>query len=561
MKRLIIRAISLAGLVGFAACEVDYPEVNIKPDPVFEASGMQTLSTISIYDKVDTQVNITRTAGVSQKMEMTLTVDEALLEEYNTLYGTSYEMLGEQYYALPETIGFEPQTKETGFTVALRPQALVAAEGLEAANNKVLPVRISDTSVPTEDLGSQMTLLLHPEIIVPRVEVEIPREQPRLQFISSIELPQSIELTAETNFTTLEVDKLAYVPVESEVAAYNEANGTAYKYLEPRFYTISGEMFDAEKQLFSSTITFNGFELESAEGYEENDIFLLPLQLKSDSYDIVQRKTIYVAVELSELRVWLAKGGKTESSSTGEGQITVQMNSLLDEPQPINLKYDPTKVAAFNEANGTSYATLPEDIVPMTFESLIPAGEQSGRVGYSIDISSMDYDTGTFLAPFTIERSAMIYEPTVDEERETVYVLIKKTLKGSYEKEIWGEEKSNRVLVPKIYVAGEDNFAFSRNTTLNQKYIINYNQNWSGGLIYFNISDETVEGYPTRRVLKDFCDRPNERTNGYDQIVDSGSWFDTETETFYFNLRVMDGGYGAQGGFGIEVYLRNRMDL
>jgi len=561
MKRLIIRAISLAGLVGFAACEVEYPEVNIKPDPIFETSGLQTLSTISIYDKVDTQVNITRTAGVSQKMEMTLTVDEALLEEYNTLYGTSYELLGEQYYAIPETVGFESQTKETGFTVALRPQALVAAEGLEAANNKVLPVRISDTSVPTEELGSQTTLLLHPEIIVPRVEVEMPREEPRLQFIASIELPQSIELTAEANFTTLDVDKLAYVPVEAEVAAYNEANGTAYKYLEPRFYTISGETFDAETQLFSSTITFNGFELESAEGYEENDVFLLPLQLESESYDIVQRKTIYVAVELSELRVWLAKGGKTETSSTGEGQITVQMNSLLNEPQPINLKYDPSKVAAFNEANGTSYAALPEGIVPVTFESLIPAGEQSGSVSYSIDLTSMDYDTGTFLAPLTIERGTMIYEPTVDEERETVYILIRKTLKGTYEKEIWGEEKWNRVLKPAVYVAGEDNYALSRNTTLNQKYIINYNQTWAGGLIYFNISDETVPGYPTRRVLKDFCDRPNERASGYDPVVDSGSWFDTETETFYFNLRVMDNGYKEQGGFGIEVYLRNRMDL
>lgn len=132
-----------------------------------------------------------------------------------------------------------------------------------------------------------------------------------------------------------------------------------------------------------------------------------------------------------------------------------------------------------------------------------------------------------------------------------------KTLKGTYDKEVWGEEKSNRVLKPAIFIAGQDGYAESRNAK-KQKYIINYNQTWTGGLIYFNISDETVAGHPNRRVLVDFSDRPNERADGYDQIVDSGSYLDTDTGDIYFNLRVMDGAYGATGGFGIEVLLSNR---
>lgn len=560
MKRLIIQAISLASLVGFAACEADYPEVNIKPDPIFENSGMQTVSTISIYDKVDMPVNIIRTAGVSKQVELTLAVDETLLDEYNELYGTSYEMLGGEYYVIPQTVDFASLTKETGFTVSLHPRSLVAAEGLAAANNKVLPVRISETSISTEDLGTQMTLLLHPEIVVPRVEVEVPRENAVLQFLSSVELAQSIVINAESNFTTLDVKALAYVPVESEVAVYNEAHGTSYKYLEPRFYTIAEDVFDAETQMLTSSVSFNGFELESAEGYEEGDAFLLPLRLKSDSYEVVQRNTLYVVIELSELRVWLANGGRSVMSSTGEGSVTVSMNSPLDAVQPIDLKYDPDKAAAFNSANGTSYELLPSNIVPRTLESTIPVGEQTGSVGYSINISSMDYDTGTFIAPLSINPDVMVYDPIVDETLETVYVLLHRTLKGNYEKEIWGEEKSNRVLVPAIYVAGEDNYRLSQ-ADAKQKYIINYNQTWSGGLIYFNISQETVPGYPTRRILTDFCDRPCDWKWGYDEIVDSGSWFDTETETFYFNLRVMDVANKDSGGFGIEVYLRNRTDL
>lgn len=572
MKRLIIQAISLASLVGLTACEVDYPEVNIKPDPIFQNSGMQTINTISIYDKVVTPVNVTRTAGVSKQVELTLTVDEALLEEYNTLYGTSYELLGEQYYEVPATVDFASLTKETEFALTIHPSALVKAEGLTKANNKVLPVRISDTSIPTEDLGSQMTLLLHPNIVVPRVEVDVPKENTVLQFIASVHFAQSIEISAAANFTTLDVKALSFAPVESEVAVYNAANGTAYKYLEPRFYTVAEDVFDAETQMLTSAISFKGYELESATGYEEGDTFLLPLQLKSSSYEIVQKNTIFVVVELSELRAWLANGGRTVTSSTGKGSVTVQMNSPINEPQPIDLKYEPSKVAAYNAANGTSYGTLSSMFTPVTFESVIPVGEQSGKVNYVIDIKEMEYDNGTFVAPLSINPDVMLYDPIVDESRETVYVLIHKTLKGSYEKEIWGEEKGNRVLKPAIFVAGEDNYAESRNTTAKQKYIMNYNQTWSGGLIYFNITDRTVEGHPSRHYLGDFCDRANERVNGYDGIIDYGSWFDYETETFFFNVRVQDAAYyqtqytdpktgEVKTGFGIEVYLRNRTDL
>ena len=164
-----------------------------------------------------------------------------------------------------------------------------------------------------------------------------------------------------------------------------------------------------------------------------------------------------------------------------------------------------------------------------------------------------------YMVPLTLKSSELV-DGTIVTGPSTFYIEVNKTLKGTYDKEVWGEEKSNRVLKPAIFIAGQDGYAESRNAK-KQKYIINYNQTWTGGLIYFNISDETVAGHPNRRVLVDFSDRPNERADGYDQIVDSGSYLDTDTGDIYFNLRVMDGAYGATGGFGIEVLLSNRADL
>ena len=160
---------------------------------------------------------------------------------------------------------------------------------------------------------------------------------------------------------------------------------------------------------------------------------------------------------------------------------------------------------------------------------------------------------------FHVGAAALLEDGTIVTGPSTFYIEANKTLKGTYDKEVWGEEKSNRVLKPSIFIAGQDGYAESRNAK-KQKYIINYNQTWTGGLIYFNISDETVAGHPNRRVLVDFSDRPNERADGYDQIVDSGSYLDTDTGDIYFNLRVMDGAYGATGGFGIEVLLSNSED-
>ena len=98
------------------------------------------------------------------------------------------------------------------------------------------------------------------------------------------------------------------------------------------------------------------------------------------------------------------------------------------------------------------------------------------------------------MVPLTLKSSELV-DGTIVTGPSTFYIEVNKTLKGTYDKEVWGEEKSNRVLKPAIFIAGQDGYAESRNAK-KQKYIINYNQTWTGGLIYFNISDETVAGQP-----------------------------------------------------------------
>lgn len=86
-------------------------------------------------------------------------------------------------------------------------------------------------------------------------------------------------------------------------------------------------------------------------------------------------------------------------------------------------------------------------------------------------------------------------------ENNVIYIQPFRTLAGDYEKEVWGEEKSDRVSAPAIYLAGENGWPASQSDKAH-KYCINYNKNWSGGVIHFNILDEFVEGYSDRKNLE-----------------------------------------------------------
>lgn len=552
MKQFFKILMSAALALPFGGCDVEYSDIDILPDPVFEQNGLYTINTISIYDDFETVINVARTAGLSKEVDLKIAIDESLLTEYNELYNTDYKLLETQFYEIPEALHLASTVKSADISVLVRPKALVAAKGMAAANNTLLPVRITSVSVPVEDGGSMMQALLRLNIVDPVIQVEMPEQMPQLEFIPTIPLPQEITLTATANFNTLDVAKIGYKVNESKVATYNEVHGTDYVLLPVQYYQIKEDSFDAETLLVESRIEFDCAAI-GGEG-----TYLLPLELNSGDYSVVQREPVYVVIQMSELKIWVTNGADLVKTS-GKGKIRVQMNSPMIVAQPVDFVFEPEKVEAYNTEHGTSFKTLAVDKATIT-PTEIPAGSQYGELSFELDLSELDYDgADKYMVPLTIKSGSLVDGTTVTGP-STFYIEVNKTLKGTYDKTVWGEEKTNRVLKPAVFLAGEDGYALSRNDK-KQKYIINYNQTWAGGLIYFNVSDETVAGYPNRRVLVDFSDRPNERVDGYDAIVDSGSYLDTETGDIYFNLRVMDGAYAATGGFGIEVVLSNRTDF
>ena len=165
------KILALAALaLPFTGCDVEYSDINILPDPVFEQNGLYTVNTISIYDDYETVINVSRTAGLSKELELDIVVDETLLAEYNELYNTDYKLLEAQFYDIPKNAQLASTVKSVDISVRIHPKALIAAKGMAAANNMLLPIRISNASTPVEDGGSMMQALLRLNIVEPIVQ-------------------------------------------------------------------------------------------------------------------------------------------------------------------------------------------------------------------------------------------------------------------------------------------------------------------------------------------------------------------------------------------------------
>ena len=104
MKRFFEILFSTALIGVMFACEAELSPITIKPDPVFDKTGLYTVNTISIYDEQETVVNISRIYGLSKELDLTIGVDETLLTEYNNLNGTNYQLMPAEYYDFPSAI-------------------------------------------------------------------------------------------------------------------------------------------------------------------------------------------------------------------------------------------------------------------------------------------------------------------------------------------------------------------------------------------------------------------------------------------------------------------------
>lgn len=527
----------------FNSCEADYPVVDIKPDLTFPANGLQSVNTISIYDEITQKVVITRTLGLSQEFTMDITVDETLVTEHNTIYEENYKTLASEYYTVSSQVVFAKHAKEAEIEVKLKPKAFTAAVGLVNTADYILPIRLKAASTQVNFDDTKCNALLNMNISKPLITVQVPNEDISLEFIKGIATTQTIDITAFSNFNTLNTTKVAYKVNAAKVAEYNTVNGTSCVLL-PSGFTINEDIFDAENMKLTSTLTFDCSTLDESKQY------LLPLELtQTDVYDIEQKSALFVTVNITSIKLSVAKGGTVVVATTGKGTLTANLNSPILDDMPIDFNFDPDKVATYNAANGTAFKTLDASKVSVT-PTKIAAGSKSVNAQYVINISDLAYDSDDkYMIPLTLKTDNLVEGTTVIGDK-TVYIEVVKTIVGTYTKteipSAFKVEKGNSMLLSPdaIYLSTDK----SNLDPAKGKYaFFSFNDTASASNFYFNISDKEVAGKPGCYELSFYF-----ATEGWDFVEDSKSYCDTSNGDLIINLRYV-GWWSPGGGNGAPI--------
>ena len=556
MKRFINIFSAVAAFFALYACQAELPPIVINPYPVFDINGTYTVNTISIYDTDETTITVSRVYGLSKEVELTVDVDEDLLAEYNTLNNTSYQVMPENCYSFPTSVKLEKTVKSIQVPVVIKPEALVAAVGYENVSNYVLPISILDSSIELDDKGSYTEVILIPSLSKPSIEVEVPVEVSSLEFISAIPLTQTVQLKANSNFSTLDPTKVSYEAKESYVATFNAANGTSHKFLPIDRIDIKVSEFDNENMVLTTSVEFDCASIGG------DDTYICPLVINSTSNDYVLRQSepVYVIVSMSQLRIWIPEAQNTMLTTSGKGALTFKMNSPMMDDQDIALVYDAAKVAEYNAANGTSYKTFAQDAVALT-TSKIPAGVQESTVNFDLDLSNLEFDNkDTLLVALSINESVLKEGTLVDPALSTVYMKVYRTLCGVYEEEDTksgydGRDKTvlggNSDFKPVIYVADGVTTVPHAPSGLatylapSQKGTQKYGAYYCKYLYcYFDVDwANELEGKPGCYPLINLIDR-----EGQDAIIWNASYYDVPNGTFIFDFVTL--GYWGPGGGG-----------
>lgn len=549
MRRFINIFSTVALLSALYACQAELPPIIINPDPVFDKNGTYVLNTISIYDQEEVVINVSRVHGLSKEVEMNVGVDEALLQDYNELNGTSYKLMPQEYYEMDSMIKLEKTVKAIDLPVTFRPKALVTEFGLEAAQEYVLPVSIVSSSIPLDDKEAMAQVIIIPSIVEPQFNVVLPVVNAELDFIRGNPIDQKIVLNAEANFNTIQAEKVTYVPVPEAVAAFNAANSTSYELLPAKYYDVADGVLDPETMTYATTVTFSCHQIEA-----EADTYILPLTMMSDDYTVKQSEPIYVIIELTELRVSIVDGGSLITKYGNKGEISFNLNAPLASDFNINLVYDKAMVEAYNKANGTSYKAVDPSKLTIT-ANVIKSGNYSASVEYNVEWADFPYDNGEkMLLPLTIDETVLMEGANIVGGK-TVYLELVKTLAG-----IWdvdpivpmfpaGVQSSWKALVgPTIWLADGTTVTNSKTQKPSghgHKYCFVYGgeKYWVDGVLYFDIDFQNeMPDMPGCYPIINFRDRPG----GYDKVQNYNSYFDMTKEELHFDITII--AYSAPGG-------------
>ena len=318
------------------------------------------------------------------------------------------------------------------------------------------------------------------------------------------------------------------------------------------------ESFDAEAMVYKTAIEFSCWTLSDA------NVYLLPVEAETSAYGLEQKEIIYISVQMSQLKVWLST---TEmNANKKQVEVGVEINTAMPDDLEFDLVFDASLVDTYNTANSTSHAALDTELVTIG-KAVVAAGSKVGKAVIDLDLSSVPYDEGKFLAPLSIDANSLAEGTLILDNQKSIYLVVYNTIVGVYEADgVWRSAWNTGGCFAKPMSNYGDNIYDIKLATdtadgagrLGQKYASKYSYDMHA---YFDV-DFSKEIDPTFvEGATAFAEKPgsgcyaiiNVEDRGAlqswpDPVSDNFSYFDSNTGNVYFDFIIM--GYWSPGGAG-----------
>lgn len=279
--------IPFAGVLLLTACEKDHRNDNLTDPRVYIVNnGVQNAIYYDVEETIDFDIYAYSSGYFGQPSEVKVVPDPDAVEAFNAANGSSYTLLGEEYYQIVKDTGsITAEGRRATLTVRLDCKGIMA---LPYMNDYVLPLRLTAT-------GTEINEKLNTILINPRMqETEVLAENAGVvESDLSATDANTLEFTAYTEFNNKWDSEMEYEHGDAVLAAYNAEHGTQYIPLPESAYTFTGANLEAGSNKAVSTIKVDKSNL-TADRY-----YTLAVRLKDNSkFKIGEKNTVLYHISL-----------------------------------------------------------------------------------------------------------------------------------------------------------------------------------------------------------------------------------------------------------------------
>ncbi len=230
------------------------------------------------------EVYVLKSGKGFQSAKVSISVDPAVLAEYNSTADVHLSMMPEDCYEMTlSTLELSVSDYERPFLISWNRERL--AEVLAADANIGLPLRLTVESTDVNVNESRLTTIIQPSIETPMISLSSSGLVTGLMPTRRSSIKEDVYMTVETNYIPKEDISYRLVVDPSIVEDYNATHNTDYMVLPEEAYSLEADGWQVKKNMKSGRykFTFNREALIPENGASRFGEYILPVRLETNS--------------------------------------------------------------------------------------------------------------------------------------------------------------------------------------------------------------------------------------------------------------------------------------